>query len=137
MHPLTAAVRVKGRVTSGFGLCWGHALEVKRVNGMGDVLTHDGEHLLLPLQGSYALEGRRDDADVEVVAGAVKVDDLNHGIGNSLEDFGFNPRLFNHRLASIPNHEPCALNLIVHCAHADRRPRMVSTARDASTVNHG
>jgi len=98
---LTAAVRVKGRVTCGFGLCWSHALEVKCVNGMGDVLLHNGEHLLLPLQGSHALKGWRDDADVEVVARTVEVNDLNHGIGNSLEDFGFNPRFVNHRLASV------------------------------------
>ena len=55
MHTLTAAVRVKGRVASRLGLGRGHALEVKRMNRVRNVLFHHGEHLLLPLKGPNVL----------------------------------------------------------------------------------
>jgi hypothetical protein len=61
-------VGVESSVASGFSLGGGHALEVKRVNGTGDVLLHDGEDLLLPLQGANALKVLGNDANVKVVA---------------------------------------------------------------------
>ena len=68
MDALPAAVRVKGRVASRFGLGGGHALEVKCVNGVRDVLAHNGEHLLLALKGTYTLKSLGNNANVEMIA---------------------------------------------------------------------
>ncbi len=128
MDALATPVGVKRRVTRRFGLGWRHALEVKRVNRVGDVLTHNGEHLLLALEWTNALEGLRYDADMEVVARAVQVNDLDLSIGDGFQHFGFNPRFVDHAFASVVNRWPCALNLIVAAVHADKPSRMESTA---------
>ena len=84
MDALPAAVRVEGRVACSFGLCRRHALEVKRVNGMGDVLLHDSQYLLLPLEGSNAFKRLGNNAHVEMISRAVQVNDFNVGFGLSL-----------------------------------------------------
>ena len=89
----------------------GHALEVKRGNGVGNVLLHHGEHLLLTLKRTNALEGLGDDANVEVVAGAVQVDHLNRGFGDGFEHLCFKPCRLNHALASTFRGFAPSLNL--------------------------
>jgi hypothetical protein len=108
---LAAAVRVKCRITSGFGLCRGHALEVKCVNRMGNVRFHDGEHLLLTLKRAHALKGFGDDTNMEMVARTVQVNDFDRGFWNGFEHLCFNPRRFNHDHASPQPKGAPSLNL--------------------------
>ena len=100
MYALSAPVGIECRVASHFGLGGGHALEVKRMNGMRDVLLHDGKHRLLALQRANTIEGFGDDPDVKVVARSVQVNDFNHRFGNSLTHFCFDPLAADHADAS-------------------------------------
>ena len=101
MDALTATVRVKRRVAGCGRLCRGHALEIKCVNGMGDVGLHNGQNLLLSLQGSNTLKGFRDHAHVKMVTRPVKVDDFHHRFWDGFQHLGFHPRCFHHGCPSM------------------------------------
>jgi hypothetical protein len=92
---------VECSVASHFGLGGGHALEVKRMNRMRNVLFHDSKHRLLTLQRPNAIEGFGDDSDMEMVARSVQVNNLNHGFRNGLAHFRFDPFTAHHLDASL------------------------------------
>ena len=117
MYPLASTVGVKRCIPCSFCLGGRHALEVKCVNGVRDVLFHDCKDLLLPLKGAHSVKRRRDDSDMEMVTGTMQVNDFNSGVWDCFEHFCFNPFGPYHVHASTLRVVASSLNLRMknHC----------------------